>query len=272
MLSSKTGNEILKFLIYFCVAFVLIAVVAIVGYVVGLGLNAISFDFLSRQVNLIISTLWVVGIALLIAVPIGVSTAIYMQMYAKKTKFLSAIRFSIDSLAGIPSIIFGLFAVAFLLFQVGLHRSILAGALSVSLVVLPMLVKSTEEAIKTIARDQIEASLALGATKFDTIRKVVLPGCVDGILTGVVLSLGRILGETAAILFVIGSLNRFPSSPMNSGATLATQLYTILIEPTASPGGMSDSYSLALILVVLVVILNLSIKLLNGYFKKKRGF
>jgi len=270
MLSSAAGNTFLKGLIYLCVAFVVIAVVSIIGYVVFLGLGAINIDFLLRQDGLIVSTLWVVLIALAIAVPIGISTAIYMQMYAKKTKFLSAIRFSIDSLAGVPSIIFGLFAVSFLLFQVGMNRSILAGAISVSLVVLPMLVKSTEEAIKTIPQDQIEASIALGATKFDTIRKVVLPGCIDGILTGVVLSLGRILGETAAILFVIGSLNRFPTSPNSSGATLATQLYTILVEPTSSPGGMNDAYALALILVVLVILLNLIIRLLNAHFKKKK--
>jgi phosphate transport system permease protein len=272
VLSSKTGNKILIGLLYLCIAFVLIAVLSIIGYVFFLGLGAITFDFLVDQDGLILSTVLVVLIALAISVPIGICSAIYMQMYAKKTKFLSIIRFSIDSLAGVPSIIFGLFAVTFLLFNIGLNRSILAGALSVSLVVLPMLVKSTEEAIKTIPNDQIEASLALGATKFDTIRKIVLPGCLDGILTGVVLSLGRILGETAAILFVIGSLNRFPTSILSPGGTLATQLYLILMEPTMSPRGISDAYALALILIVLVIILNLIIKLLNRHFRKKRGY
>ncbi|WP_423363193.1 phosphate ABC transporter permease PstA [Mycoplasma sp. P36-A1] len=272
MLNSKLGNNILKGLIYLCVAILLINVVAIVYFVFLQGITNLNLELLFRSSGLIVSTLMVILIALVIAVPIGVFSAIYMQLYAKKNRALEIIRFSIDSLSGIPSIIFGLFGLSFFIYFVGMHRSILAGSLTVSLVILPLLIKNTEEAIKTIERSQIEASLALGATRFDTVVKVVVPGCVDGIINGIVLAIGRIIGETAAILFVIGSLAKFPTSIMDPGATLATQLYLILQEPTYAEGGINEAYSLALILVIIVIVLNLSIKLMKSHFKKKRGY
>lgn len=272
MLNTKLGNNILKGIIYFCVAILIVSVIAVVGFVFIEGVGSLNLELLLRSNGLIVSTLMVILIALLIAVPIGIFSAIYMQLYAKKTKALEAIRFSIDSLSGIPSIIFGLFGLSFFIYFVGMHRSILAAALTVALVVLPLLVKNTEEAIKTISRAQIEASLALGATKFDTVVKVVIPGCVDGILNGVVLAIGRIIGETAAILFVIGSLSKFPTSPFDSGSTLATQLYLILQEPTYVEGGIQEAYALALILVIIVILLNLTLKFTSKYFKKKRGY
>ena len=272
MLNHKIGVNFIKYAMYLAISLLLVFVASIVGYIVIEGLRQLDLNLIISSQSLIVATLMLIGIALLIAVPLGIFSAIYMQMYAKQGKLVNIIRFSIDSLTGIPSIIYGLFALSFFIYYIGLHRSILAGALSMAIVILPVLIKNTEEAIKTIDRSQIEGSLALGATKFDTVTRVVIPFCLDGIINGVVLSIGRIVGETAAIMFVIGSLNRIPTSVMDPGATLATHLYLILQEPTYAKGGIQEAYSLALILLVIVILLNFVVKLVERYFRKKRGY
>ena len=272
MLNHKSGTNFIKYLMYFAVVLLMIFVLSIIGYIVFEGLKMINLDLVMDSQPLIVSTLMLVAIALLIAVPIGIFSAIYLQMYAKQGKIVALIRFSIDSLTGIPSIIYGLFALSFFIYYLGLHRSILAGALSMAIVVLPVLIKNTEEAIKTIDRSQIEGSLALGATKYDTVTRVVVPFCLDGIINGVILSIGRIIGEVAAIMFVIGSVSRIPTSIMDPGSTLATNLYLILQEPTYAKGGISEAYSIALILLVVVILLNFIVKMVDKHFRKKRGY
>ncbi|MDF9867491.1 phosphate transport system permease protein [Bacilli bacterium PM5-3] len=272
MLNKKGGIKFINFLMYLSIILLVAFIVLVIGFILIEGLKEMNINILFNSQALIISTLMLVGITLLIAVPLGIFSAIYLQMYAKQGKVVNLIRFSIDSLTGIPSIIYGLFALSFFVYFIGINRSILAGSLSLSIVVLPLLIKNTEEAIKTINRSQIEASLALGATKYITITRVVIPFCIDGIINGVVLAIGRIIGETAAIMFVIGSLNGMPSSPLDPGASLATHLYLIIQEPTYSSGGISDAYSLAFILLFVVIFLNIIVKLVDRYFKAKRGY
>lgn len=272
MLNNKYGISFVKAAVYVSVIIVVISVLFISAFVVLSGLASFNLSFLFDSIPLVISTLMVIFLALLIAVPLGVFSAVYMQMYAKKGRFIEVVRFSIDSLTGIPSIIYGLFALSLFVYFIGFSRSILVASLGISIVVLPLLIKNTEEAIKTIDRSQIEASLALGATRYDTIKKVVIPFCLDGILNGIILSVGRIIGETAAIMFVIGSLSGFPTSYNEPGSTLAVQLYLILQEPTYSAGGINDAYSLALILLFTVILLNLLVKIINTYFRRKRGY
>ena len=272
MLNSKLGVNIFKYFMYFSVFVLLAFVASIIGYIFIEGFEKLNVELFFNSQPLIVATLILTAISLLIAIPLGIYTAIYLQLYAKQGRLVSMIRFSIDSLTGIPSIIFGLFGLSFFIYFVGINRSLMAGALTMAIVILPLLIKNTEEAIKTINRSQIEASLALGATKYDTVTKVVVPFCLDGIINGVILAVGRIVGETAAIMFVIGSLNKIPTSPFDPGATLATHLFLILQEPTYSPGGMGDAYSLALILLAIVIILNVLVKFVDKYFKKKRGY
>lgn len=272
MLNHKFGVSFIKGSVYVSIAIVVFAVLYISGFIVLSGLVSFNLELLLRSVPLIVSTVMVILLALLIALPLGVFSAVYMQLYAKKGRLIEIVRFSIDSLSGIPSIIYGLFALSIFIYYIGFSRSILVASLGMSIVILPLLIKNTEEAIKTIDPSQIEASLALGATRYDTVKKVIIPFCLDGILNGVILSIGRIIGETAAIMFVIGSLSGFPTSYNQPGSTLAVQLYLILQEPTYAEGGINEAYAIALILLFTIILLNLLVKVINVYFKKKRGY
>ena len=222
----------------------------IIGYIVLKGAAHINF---SKLVPPIVSTLYMVGIGLLISAPIGIGAAIYLNEYAKPGKFVNAIRFATESLAAVPSIIFGLFGMAFFLTQCKLGISIMSGSLTVSMMVLPTIVKTTEEALKTVPVSYREGSLALGASKFKTIIKVVLPNALSGILTGVVLGTGRIVGETAAIYLTAGTMYRFPESPMESGRTLAVHLYLLAKEGIS----FEEAYGTAVVLLITILLLNL---------------
>lgn len=222
----------------------------IIGYVVFKGIAHID---LAKLVPPMVSTIYMVVIGLLIAAPIGIGAAIYLSEYAKKGKFVSIIRFATESLAAVPSIIFGLFGMMFFLTQCKLGFSILAGALTVSMMVLPTIVKTTEEALKTVPVAYREGSLALGASKFATIMKVVLPNALPGILTGIVLGTGRIVGETAAIYLTAGTMYRLPSSPLESGRTLSVHLYLLAKEGIS----FDEAYGTAVVLLVTILLLNL---------------
>ena len=222
----------------------------IIGYIVFKGAAHIDFD---KLVPPIISTLYMVGIGLLISGPIGIGAAIYLNEYAKPGKFVNTIRFATESLAAVPSIIFGLFGMTFFLTQCKLGISIMAGSLTVSMMVLPTIVKTTEEALKTVPVSYREGSLALGASKFKTIIKVVLPNALSGILTGVVLGTGRIVGETAAIYLTAGTMYRFPEGPMESGRTLAVHLYLLAKEGIS----FDEAYGTAVVLLIIILLLNL---------------
>lgn len=218
----------------------------------------------------IIATFYLIILTLIIALPIGVSTAIYFNEYAKKTKFSEVIRYLVDLLTGVPSIIYGLLGAAVFIplmnNTVGTAGgSILSGALTMSVILLPVIIKSTEEALKVISMDVRNASLALGASKTQTTFKVVLPSAVPGILTGVLLSIGRIIGESAALIFAIGAAIKDKIFFKERATTLAVHIWTIM-------GGEAPNYELAsaiaVIILIVVVILSVGVKLIARRLNK----
>lgn len=201
----------------------------------------------------IVTTIYMVLMGLIIAVPVGMGTAIYLSEYARPSKFVKGIRFSTECLAAVPSILFGLFGMMFFVTQMKMGYSILAGGLTVALMILPTVVKTTEEALKTVPNSYREGSLALGASKFATIMKVVVPSAIPGILTGIVFSTGRIIGETAAIYLTAGMVFRVPGTVMESGRTLSVHLYMLAKEGIS----LEEAYGTAIVLLMVVLGLNL---------------
>ncbi|MDR3214683.1 MAG: phosphate ABC transporter permease PstA [Bacilli bacterium] len=271
MLNHPWQVKLIKILTYLATILLVLLVFWMVSFIIIQGISYLNMTLLKESSSLIITTLMVVFLALLIALPLGIFSAIYLQVYTNNGKLVKMMRFSIDSLNGVPSIIFGLFALSFFIYYLGLNRSIFSASLIMSIVVLPLIIKNTEEAIKTIDIAQIQGSLALGASRFTTINRVIIPYCIDGIINGVILAIGKIVGETAAIMFVIGSASSIPKSFFEPGSTLATKLYLIIQEPTYSSNGIGSAYGIALILLLIVVLLNLLVKLVNHIFMKRRG-
>jgi phosphate transport system permease protein len=236
----------------------------ILGYIFVKGWGNID---IMKLIPPMVSTLYMVVIGLGIAAPIGIGAAIYLNEYAKSGRFVRGIRFATESLAAVPSILFGLFGMMFFLTGLKLGFSIISGALTISMMVLPTMVKTTEEALKTVPNTFREGSLALGASKFATISKVVLPNAMPGILTGVVLGTGRIVGETAAIYLTAGTMYRLPSSPLESGRTLAVHLYLLAKEGIS----FAEAYGTALVLLFVILLLNLLTYFIGGKLNKSKG-
>lgn len=220
-------------------------------------------------VPMFITTIYMIILSLLVAVPIGIFSAIYLNEYAKKGKIIAIIRFAIQNLAGIPSIIYGLFGSVFFVKFCKMQYSILAGALTVSIILLPTIIQTTEETLKTIPKSYRESSLGLGATKFQTIMKVVLPNAISGILVAIILSIGRIVGESAALLLTAGTVAQIPTTLIGntgSGATLTIKAYTTLMES----GNIGESCAIGVVLIVLIAILNLLSKFISNYFMRNK--
>lgn len=243
-------DKIIKYSLLGASSLTFLILIWILGHILTKGVFYID---LIELIPPIISTLYIVVIALIISVPIGIGAAIYLNEYAKKGRFVECIRFAIEILAAVPSILFGLFGMIFFLTKCKLGFSILSGALTVSLMILPTIVKTTEEALKTVPNAFREGSLALGAGKFATITKVVLPSALPGILTGIILSTGRIIGETAAIYLTAGTMFKQPNTPMDSGRTLAVHLYLLAKEGIS----FTEAYAAAVVLLIIILLLNL---------------
>ena len=240
------------------------ALLWILGYIFFKGWGNINTD---RLLAPMVSTLYMIGIGLGIAAPIGIGAAVFLNEYAKKGKFVARIRFATESLAAVPSILFGLFGMMFFSNALKLGFSMLSGGLTIAMMILPTIVKTTEEALKTVPTAFREGSLALGASKILTIVKVVLPSALPGILTGIVLGTGRIVGETAALLFTAGTMYKLPGNPMETGRTLSVHLYLLAKEGIS----FDEAYGTALVLLAVILILNLSTYLIGGTLSKKRG-
>ena len=269
----KLKENILKILIYLAAAFSVSTLVIIVGYIFKEGLSGVSISYLTKDYSasggggilpMIVSTLYMVILSLLLAVPIGVLSAIYLQEYAKKGKIVSAIRFATESLAGIPSIVYGLFGGIFFVTVLSLKYSILSGALTVSIIILPVIIRTTEEALKTVPQGYREASLALGATKFQTLYKVVLPSAIPGMLSGIILSIGRIVGESAAVLLTAGTVAQMPTGIESSARTLTVHAYLL----TKEKGDIKAAASIGVVLIVIILFLNISAKLIAKKLNK----
>lgn len=257
----KLKDNILSTLLYLS-AFVTVGLlVLIVGFIFvngikGINLNYIFGDYSARGdggiLPMIVSTVYMVLISIGIATPVGILSAIYLHEYAKKGKIVEMIRFATECLAGIPSIIYGLFGGIFFVVTLKMQYSIIAGAFTVAIIILPVIIRTTEEALKTVPNEYREGSLAMGATKFQTLYKVILPSALSGILSGVILSIGRIIGESAAILLTAGTVAKMPSTIFDSARTLTVHSYLL----TKEMGDISGAASVGVVLIVIVLVLN----------------
>ncbi len=236
------------------IAISLLTIFVLLWIITYIFMNGIAHINVIRLFPPMVATLYIVVLGLMISAPIGIGAAIYLHEYAKDGRFVRSIRFATESLAAVPSILFGLFGMMFFQTQLKLGFSMVSGALTVSMMVLPTLVKATEEALKTVPNSYREGSLALGATQYITIVKVILPTALPGILTGIVLGIGRIVGETAAIYLTAGTMYRLPQQAMESGRTLAVHLYLLAKEGIS----FDEAYGTALALLVVILCLNLT--------------
>ncbi|MGD8400139.1 MAG: phosphate ABC transporter permease PstA [Bacillota bacterium] len=238
-----------------CLGFVLF-------FILKEGLGSISWRFLTtypkamgREGGIfptIVGSAYLTALAILLAGPIGVGTAIYLTEYTREGIITKVIRFATETLAGIPSIIFGLFGFAFLVTFLGFGFSLLSGAITLALMLLPTIIRTAEEAIKSVPNSYREGSLALGATKWVTIVKVIIPAALPGIVTGLVLSVGRAVGETAAVWLTVGGALRLPTSIMDSARPMTLHLYTLASEGLSFP----RAYATASVLIISIWLLN----------------
>ena len=270
-LRRKVYDRTLKGLMYFCTALTCALLVFLIGYIFYRGAGTISWELLTSQSSYIndtigilpniLNTLYIIFIAMIIVLPLGVGAAIYLTEYAKNRKVVALIEFATEILTGIPSIIFGLVGMLFFIQFVGLKQGILAGGLTLVMMILPTIVRTTQESLKTVPQSYREGALGLGAGKWHMIRTVVLPNAIDGIVTGCILSIGRIVGETAALIYTAGTVAQVPKNVLGSGRTLAIHMYMLSSEGLY----MNQAYATAVILLVLVVAINT----LSGVVAKK---
>lgn len=212
----------------------------------------------------IVTTIYMILLSLGIAAPIGILAAIFLVEYAKPGKLVNIIRFATESLSGIPSIIFGLFGMAFFVVFLKFSLSILSGALTLSIILLPTIIRSTEEALKAVPDSYREASYGVGASKLQTIRKIIVPSAMPGILVAVILSIGRIIGESAALLLTAGTVAKIPNSLFSSGSTLTVQAYYLAKEE----GNIEMACAIGIVVILLVVVLNIIAKLITRLFNR----
>jgi phosphate transport system permease protein len=235
----------------------------IVAFILAQGMPHVTWEFLTQAPRsmgreggifpMIVGTLWVAGLAVMIAAPVGVITAIYLTEYTREGKITHLIRFGADCLAGIPSIIFGLFGFVFFVITLGMGLSIIAGALTLALMVLPTIIRTSEEAIRAVPRSYRDVSYGLGATRWDMVTKVVLRSALPGIGTGIVLSIGRCFSETAAVMLTAGSALRMPTSAFESTRTLALHFFVLAREGISMP----KAYATASVLILAILAINL---------------
>lgn len=258
----KISSVILRVVMYASAGFTAAALLFILGYILAKGVpnlaspGLFAWKYTSDNVSLVpaaINTLMLVALALVMSIPFGIGSAIYLTEYAKKgNKFVSIIRVTTETLSGIPSIIYGLFGMLFFVTALKWQYSILAGAATVAIMVLPTIMRTTEEALLAVPDSFREASFALGAGKLRTIFKIVLPSAMPGILSGVILAIGRMVGETAALLYTSGAVASVAEGVMSPGRTLAIHMYTISSEAFHT----NQTFATAVVLLVIVFILN----------------
>jgi phosphate transport system permease protein len=234
----------------------------IVVFVLAQGLPELRLSFLTEPARrmgklggvfpFIVATLYLTGIALLVATPLGVGTALYLAEYTRGGKATAVIRFGADCLAGVPSIIFGLFGFVFFVIQLGLGWSMISGGLTLALMTLPTIIRTSEEAIRAVPGMYRDAAFGLGSSRWQMIRKVVLPSALPGILTGIVLSIGRSISETAAVMLTAGSALRTPLLPTEPGRTLAYHFYILAREGISA----SNAYKTATVLILAILAIN----------------
>ena len=255
-------------------------VLFLIAYVLVKGLPNVSWtllstapSYLSDRIGILpdlLNTLYIVIATLLIVLPLGVGAAIYLTEYATNRRVIGVIEYAAETLSGIPSIIYGLVGMLFFCQFLNMKTSLLAGALTLVIMNLPTIMRTTQESLKTVPQSYREGAFGLGAGKWRVIRTVVLPGCVDGVITGCILSVGRILGESAALLFTAGfahALNGFFEGLSSAGATLTVALYVYAKEQ----GQFDVAFAIAAILMILTLLINGAAMLVERYFRRKRS-
>ncbi|WP_195984712.1 phosphate ABC transporter permease PstA [Clostridium sp. D33t1_170424_F3] len=277
------SDSVLKTLIYLAAAVTVVVLVGILGYILVNGVPYITWKFISTPYSemnpelkgilpMIINTLYIVVITLLISAPIGISSAIYLTQYAKQGRLVRAIRFTTEVLSGIPSIIFGLFGYTVFCVLFRLQVSILAGCLTMTICILPTIIRTTEESLIAVPSSFKEGALALGAGKLRVILGIVLPCAMPGVLTAVILAVGRIVGESAALLFTSGIGYNMPKDffrqILTSGRTLTLHLYQTARE-ASTPDAMNIAFATAAVLLILVFLLNCLTRLVTKVLQKQ---
>lgn len=267
----------LRALLWACAGVTCALLVFLIGYIFYRGLGSITWELLTTQTSYIkdtigilpniLNTLYIIFVAMLIVLPLGVGAAIYLTEYATNHKVVELIEFATETLTGIPSIIFGLVGMLFFVQKLGLAPGILAGGLTLVIMILPTIVRTTQESLKTVPQSYREGALGLGAGKWHMVRTVVLPNAIDGIVTGCILAVGRIVGESAALLFTAGFglvLNDFFTALQSSSATLTVALYVYANER----GETGVAFAIAAILMVLTFLINLTANYAGKKLKK----
>ena len=282
MSGRKRISDVLAYiLIGICCVISVLILIGIIAYVFIKGIGVVDWSFLSSVTSVLNGTVGVAGnivntiiavvLTLLISAPVGICGAIYLNEYAKPGKIVSAIEFATETLSGIPSIIFGMFGMVF--FVEGLHMgySLLAGSLTLSLMVLPLITRNTQEALKTVPDSYRQGAIGLGSTKLYMIVKILIPSAMQGIVTGVILAVGRVVGESAVLLFTAGSAKLLPNDikqlllkPFQSGGTLTVQMYL----SATSEGDFDTAFGIAVVLLIIVLCINFLTKLLTRLFNK----
>ncbi len=279
----KIKDFSIRMLIYICAAFSVFLVIGIIIYVLMKGLSAVNWSFLTSVTSVlkgtvgiagnIVNTILIIFISMVIATPIGVGGAIYLNEYAKPGKVVTLIEYATETLSGIPSIIFGLFGMMFFGEQLGLGYSLLTGSLTLIIMVLPLITRNTQEALKTVPNTYRNGAIGLGSGKWHMIRTILIPSAMPGIITGAILAIGRIVGESAALLFTAGSAKLLPKGidglfdkPFQSGGTLTIQMYL----SATSEGDFETAFGIAVVLLIIVLGINLATKALTKHFDVTR--
>ena len=281
LLRRRAWGGMMRVLMVLCAVLTCALAVFLIAYVLVKGVPNLSWELLRSKPSYldgtigilpdIISTVCMVLTTLLVVLPVGVCAAVYLTEYAQNRRLVAAIEYTAETLSGIPSIIYGLVGQMFFCQFLGMKKSLIAGAMTLVIMNLPTIMRTTQESLKTVPQSYREGAFGLGAGKWRTIRTVVLPGCVDGVITGCILAVGRILGETAALLYTAGFAHTLYSTLgetlESSGATLSVALYVYAKEQ----GEFDVAFAIAAILMVLALLINLAAGLTGRYFKKRRS-
>ncbi|WP_312441184.1 phosphate ABC transporter permease PstA [Lacrimispora sp.] len=274
-ISAKTSQKIAKFLIWTAALLVIAILFSIIIHILIKGIPMLSWQFLTdipRDMgrsggisSSIVGTLIVTAVAVIVATPFGIGTAIYLTEYTRESRVTRIIRFSAESLAGIPSIVYGLFGFIFFVIYLKMGWSILSGGLTMAIMILPTIIRTSEEAIRTVPQLYREVGFSLGLTKWQAITRTVLPSALPGIVNGVILSIGRCVAETAAVILTAGSALRMPTSLFSPTRTMAVHFYILAREGIS----MDNAYGTAALLIILILLLNVGFNMLVNRFIAK---
>ena len=279
-LRRRLYNGGMRGLVWLCAGLTCALLIFLIGYIFCRGLPNLTWDLLSGQTSYIqntigilpniLNTLYIIFVAMVIVLPLGVGAAVYLTEYAENRRLVSLIEFAAETLTGIPSIIFGLVGMLFFIQMMGLKTGVLAGGLTLVVMILPTIVRTTQESLKTVPDSYREGALAMGAGKWHMVRTVVLPNAVDGIVTGCILAVGRIVGESAALLFTAGAAEVIAKGVVkaytSNGATLSVLLYLRAFED----GDFASAWGIGAVLLVLVLAINLAARLAKTKLKQKQ--